>query len=33
MKQIGWRKDPSDKTGQDVFLNAVDDLLINLQML
>ncbi len=33
MKQIGWRKDHSDKTGQDVFLNSVDDLSIKIQML
>tara|TARA_B100000902_G_scaffold160773_1_gene156367 strand:- start:85 stop:219 length:135 start_codon:yes stop_codon:yes gene_type:complete len=33
MKQIGWRKDHSDKTGQEVFLHSVDDLPIKLQML
>ena len=33
MKQIGWRKDHSDKTGQEVFLQSVDDLPIKLQML
>ncbi len=33
MEQIGWRKDQPDKTGQEVFLNSVDALLIKLQML
>jgi len=31
MKQIGWRKDHSDKTGQEVFLNSADALLIQIQ--
>ena len=33
MKQIGWRKDHSDKTEQEVFLHSVDALLIKLQIL
>ena len=33
MEQIGWRKDQSDKTGQVVFFNSIDALLIKPQIL
>ncbi len=33
IEHIGWRKEQPDKTGQEVFLNSVDDLPIKLQML